>query len=279
MILLADVCKFTGEVSKHVCDSQLLNIEAQKVVLGTPEIFKEGELNSTVLSMIEKNQIDRIVFDEAHTIISWGNSFRPIYKDVCEQFARTSCPKLLLSATIPTRIETELKNIISDLDIFRSSIFRENLNLEVQERTSKFYDVLKNFILEREHDCGIVYCVLPKDVSTVHAELLKNGINCLKYHGQLSEELKTNSFTKWMNGECKVMVANSSFGMGIDKKDVRYVIHARIPTSIEEYYQQCGRAGRDGLPAKCVLFYKYGDKSTLLKLFQSQSEQTASCIS
>jgi superfamily II DNA helicase RecQ len=116
--------------------------------------------------------------------------------------------------------------------------------------------------------------VLPKDVSTVHAELLKNGINCLKYHGQLSEELKTNSFTKWMNGECKVMVANSSFGMGIDKKDVRYVIHARIPTSIEEYYQQCGRAGRDELPAKCVLFYKYGDKSTLLKLFQSQSEQT-----
>jgi bloom syndrome protein len=70
------------------------------------------------------------------------------------------------------------------------------------------------------------------------------------------------------------MVANSSFGMGIDKKDVRYVIHARIPTSIEEYYQQCGRAGRDGLPAKCVLFYKYGDISTLLKLFQSQSEQT-----
>ena len=73
------VCKFTGEVSKHVCDSQLLNIETQKVVLGTPEIFKEGELNSTVLSMIEKNQIDRIVFDEAHTIISWGNSFHPIY--------------------------------------------------------------------------------------------------------------------------------------------------------------------------------------------------------
>ena len=76
-----------------------------------------------------------------------------------------------------------------------------------------------------------------------------------------------------MNGECKVIVANSSFGMGIDKEDVRYVIHPRIPTSIEEYYQQCGRAGRDGLPAKCVLFYKYGDKSTLSKLFQSQSEQ------
>ena len=133
---------------------------------------------------------------------------------------------------------------------------------------------MKNFILEREHDCGIVYCVLPKDVSTVHVELIKNGVNCVKYHGQLSEELKTNSLTQWMNRECKVIVANSSFGMGIDKEDVRYVIHARIPTSIEEYYQQCGRAGRDGLPAKCVLFYKYGDNSTLSKLFQSQSEQT-----
>ena len=224
-------CKFTGEVPKHVRDSQLLNIETQKVVLGTPEIFT-GELNNTVLSMIGKNQIDRIVFDEAHTIISWGNSFRPIYRDVCEQFAKTSCPKLLLSATIPIRIETELKNIFCDLDVFRSSIFRENLQLEVQELTSKFYDILKNFILEREHDCGIVYCVLPKDVSTVHAELIKNGVNCVKYHGQLSEELKTNSFTKWMNGECKVIVANSSFGMGIDKEDVRYVLHARIPTSI-----------------------------------------------
>ena len=266
-------CKFTGEVPKHVRDSQLLNIETQKVVLGTPEIFKGGELNNTVLSMIGKDQIDRIVFDEAHTIITWGNSFRLIYRDVCEQFAKTSCPKLLLSATIPIRIESELKNIFCYLDVFRSSIFCKNLQLEVQERTSKFNDTLKNFILEREHDCGIVYCVLPKDVSTVHAELIKNEVNCVKYHGQLSEELKTNNFIKWMNGECKVIVANSSFGMGIEKEDVRYVIHARIPTSIEEYYQQCGRAGRDGLPAKCVLFYKYGDKSTLSKLFQSQSEQ------
>ena len=246
-------CKFTGDIPKHVRDSQLLNIEAQKVVLGTPEIFK-GELNNTVLSMIGKNQIDRIVFDEAHTIITWGNSFRPIYRDVCEQFAKTSCPKLLLSATIPISIETELKNIFCYLDVFRSSIFRENLQLEVQEHTSKFYDTSKNFILGREHDCGFVYCVLPKDVSTVHVELIKNGVNCVKYDGQLSEELKTNSFTKWMNRECKVIVANSSFGMGIDKEDVRYVIHARIPTSIEEYYKQCGRAGQGWITCKmCAL--------------------------
>ena len=119
--------KFTGEVPKHVRDSQLLNIETQKVVLGTPEIFKEGELNNTVLSMIGKNQIDRIVFDEVHTIITWGNSFRPIYRDVCEQFAKTSCPKLLLSATIPIRIETELKNFfviwMSSDHLFSAKIF------------------------------------------------------------------------------------------------------------------------------------------------------------
>ena len=144
--------------------------------------------------------------------------------------------------------------------------------MEIQERASKFYDTLKNFILEREHDCGIVYCVLPKYRQCISAELIKNEDNCLKCHGQLSKELKINSFTKWKNGECKVIVANSSFGMGIDKEDIRYVIHARIPTSIEEYCQQCGRAGRDGSPAKCEHFYKYGDKSTLSKLFQSQSE-------
>lgn len=267
-------CKFTGEVPKELQYSQQLNIKQFKIVLGTPEMLKEGEFNSTVMSMIEKKEIERIVFDEAHTIVSWGNTFRPIYREVCEELAKTTCPKLLLSATVPAKIESELKDIFMGLVVFRSSIFRENLFLKVQERTSKFYDELKSFILERKGDSGIIYCVLPKDVSTIHADLLKNGIDCVKYHGKLSEEVKTDSYSKWVNGECRLIVANSSFGMGIDKKDVRYVIHGRIPTSVEEYYQQCGRAGRDGLPATCVLFYKYGDKNMLLKLFQMQSEQS-----
>ncbi|XP_028407551.1 ATP-dependent DNA helicase Q1-like [Dendronephthya gigantea] len=212
-------CKFTGDVPKEVQTTQQLNIKQYKIVVGTPEMLKDEEFNSTVMSMIEKNELERIVFDEAHTIISWGNLF-----------------------------------------------------LKVQERTSKFNNDLKSFILERKDDSGIIYCVLPKDVSLIHAGLSKNGIDCVKYHGKLSEEVKSNSYSKWVKGECKVIVANSSFGMGIDKKDVRYVIHDRIPTSIDKYYQQCGRAGHDGLPATCLLFYKYGDKNMLMKMFQMQSE-------
>lgn len=121
------------------------------------------------------------------------------------------------------------------------------------------------FITERSEqgECGIVYCVLPSHVSKLHGELLKRGINAVRYHGQLSEEVKSTSYAKWLNGDVKVIIANSSFGMGIDKPDVRYVLHAYVPTSIEEYFQQCGRAGRDGLPATCRLFYSIADKNFL----------------
>ncbi len=128
--------------------------------------------------------------------------------------------------------------------------------------------------MEHKDESGIIYCVLLKDIATIHTELLKRGVDCVKYHGQLCEDVRVNNHAKWLNGECNVVIANSSFGMGIDKKDVRYIIHVRMPTSLEEYCQQCGRAGRDGLLSKCILFYSYSDKNVLVKLFQSQVESS-----
>ena len=144
--------------------------------------------------------------------------------------------------------------------------------MEVVERTGKFLDQLSDFILQNESQgaSGIVYCVLPHEVSKIHGELLKRGINAVKYHGKLSDAVKLSSQSKWMSGEVKVIVANSSFGMGIDKANVRYVVHAKLPTNIEEYFQQCGRAGRDGLPSHCKLFYNYSDKNILYRLFDEQ---------
>lgn len=113
---------------------------------------------------------------------------------------------------------------------------------------------MAEFIRSHNNECGIVYCVLPQNVAKNQSELLKRNISAVKYHGQLSEEVKTSSLNKWMSGEASVMVANSSFGIGIDKANVRFVLHARLTTSIEEYFQQCGRAGRDGAPAICCLF-------------------------
>ena len=248
-----------------------MNLENFKVVLVTPEIIKDGELLEVLKAFSEEGKLERIVFDEAHTIVSWGNTFRPVYKEVSEQLAHLNCPKLLLSATVPAKVEAAIKDIFSDLTVFKSSIFRENLSLHVCERGTKFYDDLEAHLLQHKDECGIIYCVLPKDVSDIHAELLKRGIDCVKYHGQLSQEVKLTNQMKWTNGECKVIVANSSFGMGIDKKDVRFIVHARLPTSIDEYYQQCGRAGRDGLPSTCTLYYKYMDKNMLLKMFIRQN--------
>ena len=271
----------TGDVSKELYDDQLQKIAQFKIILVTPEILKDGELIEIILSLTEKSQLEKIVFDKAHTIVSCGSTFRTVYKEVCDRLARVKCcPKLLLSATVPAKVETAIKDIFDNLIVCRSSVFRENLHLHIRERTNAFYDEVERFVADHK-EFGIIYCVLPKDVSTIHAELLKRGVSCVKYHGQLFEGVKMANHSKWINGECKLIVANSSFGMGIDKKDVRFVIHARIPTSIDEYYQQCGRAGRDGLPSRCILYYRYADKNMLLKLFYSQGQEVSdqmSCV-
>jgi superfamily II DNA helicase RecQ len=119
---------------------------------------------------------------------------------------------------------------------------------------------------------GIIYCVSASDVVKVHGELNKRDISCVKYQSQLADAIKQESVHNWQTDECTALVANASFGMGIDKANVRYVIHARLPTSVEEYYQQCGRAGRDGQKALCIIYYSYSDKSVLYKLFRNQSE-------
>ena len=121
-----------------------------------------------------------------------------------------------------------------------------------------------------QNNSGVIYCVLPQDVSHIHAELVKRGVKAVKYHGQLSDDIKSSNQVKWINDEVQVMVANSSFGMGIDKGNVRYVFHAKLPTSVEEYFQQCGGAGQDGLPATCKLYYNYNYKSSLYKLFECE---------
>jgi ATP-dependent DNA helicase RecQ len=133
------------------------------------------------------------VFDEAHTISSWGNTFRPNYKDVCKNLCNAKYPKLFLSAIVPLKVENDLREICGDFTVLRRIVYRENLYLEVVERTGKFLDQLSDFISQNEGAGGIVYCVLPKDVCKIHGELLKRGINAWKYHGKLSDAVKLSS--------------------------------------------------------------------------------------
>jgi len=275
-----DCCKFTGDVLEDDLKLQLDAINNYRVMFATPEMLEYGShLRVKIEQLIENDGIERIVFDEAHTISTWGNTFRPVYKTVTEQLAKAKCPKLLLSATIPLKLENDLRETFGNFITYRTSIYRDNLLLQVVERSSKMFDDLADFIESHREESGIVYCVIPNDVAKVHAELVKRGISAVKYHGQLSEHVKSTSLSKWMRGDVKVMVANSSFGMGIDKSNVRYILHARLPTCIEEYLQQCGRAGRDGLPAICRLYFSSSDKNPLYKLFFTQGKNNFSAES
>ena len=159
---------------------------------------------------------------------------------------------LLLSATVPLKIEKEHHEIFGDFCVYRNSVLRENLFLEVVERGGKFYDDIASFILERKGQCGIVYCVLPTDVAKIHAELLKRNINAVKHHGQLSEEVKTASFSKWMTGDVDVMVANSSFGirpggeMGDGPPTGKFIKPSELGQFLgaefeNRWYTECGR--------------------------------------
>lgn len=260
-------CKFTGQLSNEQKELQI-NQLSYKLVFCTPEV-----LNEELIELIQEEKVfERLVFDEAHTIITWDQSFRPLYKEVCIKLGRLGYPKLLLSATIPRKIQTALREIFDDFEVMKSSVYRENLKLEVVERPSKVYDEIAAFTSERKGQCGIIYCVLAHDVSKVHEELVKRDVSAVKYHGQLSDQVKASSYSKWMSGEADVIVANSSFGMGIDKPDVRFILHARLPTNVDEYFQQCGRGGRDGHPAICRIYYSCSDKFMLYKLFDKQHD-------
>ncbi len=257
----------------HIRTERVENACNYRVIFVTPECLEDGEpLREKIDELVRLNKLERIVFDEAHTISTWGSTFRPKFKTVCESLSTVDCPKMLLSAKISAKVESDVRSIFGNFKLYRTSVFRDNLYLEIIERSNKFLDQLVKFIQEMEshNNSGIVYCVLPRDVSHIHADLVKRGINAVKYHGQLSDDIKVSSQAKWMNDEVNVMVANSSFGMGINKGNVRYVVHAKLPTSVEEYFQQCGRAGRDGLPATCKLYYNYSDKNNLYQLFQSE---------
>ena len=161
-----------------------------KIVLVTPEIIKDEELLELLKAFSEKGELERIVFGEAHTIVSWGNTFRSVYREESEQLGHLNCPRLLPSATVPAKVEAAIKDIFCALTVFKSSIFRENLSLHMCECGTNFYDDLEAHLLQHKDECGIIYCVLPKDVSDIHAELLKHGIDSVKYHGQLSQEVK-----------------------------------------------------------------------------------------
>ena len=243
------------EFNKTMYDVRSENI---KLLYIAPERLGSNFFCNVLRSM----PISQVIVDEAHCISQWGHDFRPSYRLIGDWLA--SLPKRpvvgAFTATATKAVENDIKTLLGldHANVYVTGFDRPNLSFSVV-RTPKRMDYVVDYVRRHSHENGIIYCSTRKDVERVYDNLTRAGIQTGYYHAGLSDEMRKDMQNKYAFDQLQVMVATNAFGMGIDKSNVRYVLHYQMPRNMESYYQEAGRAGRDGAPAECILLYSGQD--------------------
>jgi len=220
-------------------------------------------LEGSVGGALEGVPLSLIAVDEAHCISHWGHDFRPAYRNLSGLGARFGAPVLALTATATPEVVRDMAGQLGMRDplLVRGSFFRPNLRLHAVKKGEgpRTRDAIVRFVRARRGESGIVYALSRRSVEDVADELRRHGVRAAAYHAGLDAETRTRVQDAFQGGAIDVVVATVAFGMGIDKPDIRFVLHRDLPRSIEAYYQEIGRAGRDGAPSTCLLFYSWAD--------------------
>ena len=266
----------------HVLNSSLNNSQVNNVkndiIKGNTKLLyvaPESLAKEDYIEFLSKINISFLAVDEAHCISEWGHDFRPEYRNLKSILGRINnkIPIIALTATATSKVQDDIvKNLgIKNAEVFKSSFNRPNLFYEIKQKTEDVNRDIISFIKQREGKSGIIYCLSRKNVNELSQVLQLNNINALPYHAGLDSKVRVKNQDMFLMEECDVIVATIAFGMGIDKPDVRYVIHHDIPKSLESYYQETGRAGRDGGEGHCLAFYSHKDIEKLEKFMSGKT--------
>ena len=263
----------------HVLNSSLSKTEINKVMNDVVEgktkmlyVAPESLIKEEYIHFLQSIKISFFAIDEAHCISEWGHDFRPEYRrirEIIDNIGRK--PIIALTATATPKVRNDIqKNLkILDAQLFLDSFNRKNLFYDIRPKINVEKEIIK-FINEKPGKAGVIYCLSRKKVEEIAATLQVNGINALPYHAGLDNKTRIAHQDAFIMDDCNVIVATIAFGMGIDKPDIRYVIHHDIPKSLEGYYQETGRAGRDDGEGHLVTFYSYKDIEKLEKFLSGK---------
>jgi ATP-dependent DNA helicase RecQ len=245
----------------------VLNKKTKLLYVAPESLTKEENID-----FLRNVKISFYAVDEAHCISEWGHDFRPEYRRIRPIITKIgTAPIIALTATATPKVQHDIqKNLdMLEADVFKSSFRRHNLYYEIRPKINATKSIIK-FITNHKGKSGIIYCLSRKKVEEMAETLTVNGIKALPYHAGMDATTRALNQDKFLMEEVDVIVATIAFGMGIDKPDVRFVIHYDVPKSLEGYYQETGRAGRDGGEGLCVAFYRYKDIQKLEKFMQGK---------